>query len=39
MLLKELDVNLLVDKADPMYWKIVNIAIWEDVFKIEKITK
>jgi asparagine synthase (glutamine-hydrolysing) len=37
MLLKELDVNLLVDKADPMYWKIVNIAIWEDVFTIEGI--
>ncbi|MBU1668527.1 asparagine synthase (glutamine-hydrolyzing) [bacterium] len=37
MILKELDINCNIDKHDPMYWKIVNIAIWEDVFKIEGI--
>ena len=36
-ILKALDVNLEIDKANPMYWKIVNIAIWEEVFKIESI--
>ena len=36
-LLKGLDINLSIDKSDPMYWKIVNIAIWEDVFNIENI--
>ncbi len=38
-LLKALDINIEIEKNDPMYWKIVNIAIWEDVFKIENITK
>lgn len=36
-LLKQLDVDLAVSKNDPMYWKIVNIAIWEDVFSIESL--
>jgi len=34
-ILKELEVNLSIDKTNPIYWKIVNIAIWEDIFKIE----
>lgn len=36
-ILKKLNVNLNIDKSDPMFWKIVNIAIWEKVFKIEGI--
>ena len=36
-ILNELDVNVNIDKNDPIYWKIVNIAIWEDVFNIEEI--
>lgn len=34
-LLKELNVNLNVKRSDPMYWKIVNIAIWEEVFNVK----
>lgn len=37
MILKELDINLKIDKSDPMYWKIVNIAIWEDIFKVKSV--
>ena len=36
-ILKALDVNVCIDKSDPIYWKIVNIAIWEDVFKVEEV--
>ncbi len=36
-IIKALDINLEIDKANPMYWKIVNIAIWEEVFNIEEI--
>ncbi len=36
-ILKNLSINTSIDKKDPMYWKMVNVAIWEDVFKIEKI--
>ena len=36
-ILKVLDVNLEIEKDDPMYWKIVNIAIWEAVFHIEGV--
>ena len=37
MILENLDINIKVDKDDPMYWKIVNVAIWEDVFKVVSI--
>ena len=36
-ILKELDINLNIDKSDPMFWKIVNIAIWEKIFRIKGI--
>lgn len=35
IVLKELDINIDIDKNDAMYWKIVNIAIWEEVYNIE----
>ncbi|MCK9453834.1 asparagine synthase (glutamine-hydrolyzing) [Sulfurimonas sp.] len=34
-ILKELGVNLDIDKSDPIFWKIVNVAIWEEVYKIK----
>ena len=36
-ILKALDVNTCIERSDPIYWKIVNIAIWEKVFKVERV--
>ncbi len=35
IILKELDINIDIDKNDAMYWNIVNVAICEDVHKIK----
>jgi len=36
-ILKELNIDFNIDKSDPMFWKIVNIAIWEKRFKIQGV--
>ena len=36
-ILKALHINKNIDKKDPMYWKIINIAIWEKKFNIGDI--
>lgn len=33
-ILKKLNLNLNLNRSNPMYWKIVNIAIWEKIFKV-----
>ena len=34
-ILEELNINKNINKNDAIYWKIVNIAIWEKIYKIE----
>ena len=34
-ILEELNINKNINKIDAIYWKIVNIAIWEKIYKIE----
>lgn len=34
-ILKDLNVNMNIDKNDPMFWKMVNVAIWEKSYKVK----
>ncbi|RXK07206.1 asparagine synthase (glutamine-hydrolyzing) [Halarcobacter bivalviorum] len=34
-ILEELNINKNINKNDAIYWKIVNIAIWEKIYKVK----
>lgn len=34
-LIKELGINVNINKEDPSYWRITNLVIWENCFKVE----
>jgi asparagine synthase (glutamine-hydrolysing) len=34
VILKKLNINMNLDRSNPIYWRIINLAIWEKTFEV-----